>query len=1065
MNRIIQILSFLALANMSFAQLQVTHLGTHHEYVYDEGAAEITAYHPATNQMFVVNANDTSVDIIDISDPQNPIKTGAIDIEPYGAGANSVDITGPVLVIAVEGEEVDSPGKILFYNIPSSTVVYEAETGPLPDMVEVSHGGNIIMSANEGEPNDNYDNDPEGSVTMIEYNGPMNIIETQISFAKFNGMKESLINRGVKLFGPNATVAQDLEPEYIAFTEDDKYAYVSCQENNCFVVIDVEAKEAIDILPNGFKAHEIGTPTLTNYILNDAVDDWPILGTPVYNGGQEPVSLGGFSGLWADPVESTENEIVFYTIPDRGPNDSPVSNPNGGLNLRPFKLPKYQARIVKFTMNPNTGEINFDENDQIFLTGKDGTTTISGRGNIPGVDEVPVTYSDPNTEYANVDYTVEGIDYHALPYDPYGGDFEGIVRNPEDGSFWMCDEYRPAIYHFDANGQLIERYVTEGISQSGDTPQPEGTYGAETIPEVYSKRRPNRGFEALALDWDNGILYAFIQTPLYNPDNSTRNNSDVIRILGIDPATGEPVSEYIYLLEDNKFNGHKASRVDKIGDAVYLGDGLFAIIERDSSMPEEERGKKYLFVIDINNATNILGTELSNKMTSTGEEDKTLEMMTADDLKAADINPVFKIKMVNLPSLGYLVSDKAEGLAVFPFGDDDEDIAFAVLNDNDFGLAGAGVTDNSQLGIITFDEMAYAFDASNRDDAIKLNNWPVWGTYQPDGIHSYVSNGRNYIVTANEGDARDYDGYSEEERVKDLTLDPDYFEEIDELQMDGNLGRLNTTTALGDIDGDGEHEYIFSYGARSMSIFDEYGNLVFDTGNEISLVTAELYPDHFNSNDDYDSFDSRSDDKGAEPENLDIGIINDRTYAFLCLERIGGFMIYDITDVKDVQFIDYINRRDFEVAFNADDGITEDQFDAIGDIGPEGMLFIPADDSPNGQNLLITSNEITGSTSIFQIDIVNSVENGFFANDENVINYVGPNPFSERTTVNFELKKASEVEIILTDMNGNQVLTHNKFYNQGIAEFNLNTKGLPSGAYIISLRAGEQTGSYKLIKK
>ncbi|MCB9296949.1 MAG: esterase-like activity of phytase family protein [Lewinellaceae bacterium] len=105
------------------------------------------------------------------------------------------------------------------------------------------------------------------------------------------------------------------------------------------------------------------------------------------------------------------------------------------------------------------------------------------------------------------------------------------------------------------DGILIERYVPEGTSLLGTTPQPEGTYGAETLPAVYSSRRANRGFEAIAYDPDAHVVYAFIQSPLENPDNSVRNNTDVIRILGVDAGSGTPVEEYVYLLERNQYSG------------------------------------------------------------------------------------------------------------------------------------------------------------------------------------------------------------------------------------------------------------------------------------------------------------------------------------------------------------------------------------------------------------------------------------------------------------------------------------------------------------------------------
>ena len=146
---------------------------------------------------------------------------------------------------------------------------------------------------------------------------------------------------------------------------------------------------------------------------------------------------------------------------------------------------------------------------------------------------------------------------------------------------------------------LINRFVPEGTAALAGEVQ--GSFGAETLPEDYADRRPNRGFEAVALDEEAGIVYAFIQTPLANPDRATSDGSDVIRILGIDIATGEPVEEFVYLLEGSDF---RDSKVDKIGDAVYAGDGKFFVIERDSSL--EDSAKKFIFEIDIKGATNLL---------------------------------------------------------------------------------------------------------------------------------------------------------------------------------------------------------------------------------------------------------------------------------------------------------------------------------------------------------------------------------------------------------------------------------------------------------------------------
>jgi hypothetical protein len=280
----------------------------------------------------------------------------------------------------------------------------------------------------------------------------------------------------------------------------------------------------------------------------------------------------------------------------------------------------------------------------------------------------------------------------------------------------------------------------------------------------------------------------------------------------------------------------------------------------------------------------------------------------------------------------------------------------------------ATITAIVPLGFKDHSRPGRGMDASNRDDAINITTWPTKGMYQPDAIATYSVGGKDYIVTANEGDARDYDGYSEEARVKDLTLDPTAFPDRATLQLDENLGRLNSTTAIGDIDGDGDHDIIYSYGARSFSIWGADGTLVWDSGDQFEQRIADILPDNFNATNDENNFDNRSDDKGPEPEGVVIGWIDGRAYAFIGLERVGGIMVYDITNPHAPSYVTYVIHRDFSVAFDPDAPTTEGLL-AIGDMGPEGLVFISADDSPTGTDLLVVANEVTGSISTYEIAV------------------------------------------------------------------------------------------------
>ncbi|MEL6135233.1 MAG: hypothetical protein AAFR59_17890, partial [Bacteroidota bacterium] len=378
---------------------------------FDEGAAEIVAYDGVSKRLFVTNAENDAVDIVSIVTVDSPMLVSSIDVTVYGEGVNSVAVANEVVAIAIEGLD-QQPGKVVLFDT-DGTLIAEYPTGALPDMVTFSRDGNYVLVANEGEPSDDYLTDPEGGVTVVNItSGAATGVVTQLNFNAFDDQIMSLKNAGVRVFGPNASVSQDLEPEYITTDPNaTNIAYVICQENNALVAIDFVAGTVLDILPLGYKDHSSGSPSLTSYAI-DQIANLPSLGAPVYDGGQPAVDLGGFSAVYYDGTASTPTNYVFYTIPDRGPNEGAVGRANvtpaPAQNLRPFKLPNYQARIVKLEVDLTLERITLDENDQIFLVGPDGRTPISGRGNAPGIDEVPVTFADAATDFPNVDFTDNG---------------------------------------------------------------------------------------------------------------------------------------------------------------------------------------------------------------------------------------------------------------------------------------------------------------------------------------------------------------------------------------------------------------------------------------------------------------------------------------------------------------------------------------------------------------------------------------------------------------------------------------------------------------------------------
>lgn len=257
------------------------------------------------------------------------------------------------------------------------------------------------------------------------------------------------------------------------------------------------------------------------------------------------------------------------------------------------------------------------------------------------------------------------------------------------------------------------------------------------------------------------------------------------------------------------------------------------------------------------------------------------------------------------------------------------------------------------LGTQSHNNAKTAIDASDKDKKINIQAWPVEGMYQPDSIAAYEVEGRTYIVTANEGDARDYKGYSEETRVGKMDLDKELLTANPKLAKSKNLGRLKVSKVGADSDGNGKVDKFYSYGTRSFSIWDENGFRVYDSGSQFARITARDYPRLFNRND------ARSDNKGSEPEALALGKIGDATFAFIGLERTGGVMVYNITDPQNAFYVDYLNTLSAEL---------EPDDPKQGDIAPEGIVFVNAVDSPSGKPFIITANEISGTTSVYQIN-------------------------------------------------------------------------------------------------
>lgn len=307
----------------------------------------------------------------------------------------------------------------------------------------------------------------------------------------------------------------------------------------------------------------------------------------------------------------------------------------------------------------------------------------------------------------------------------------------------------------------------------------------------------------------------------------------------------------------------------------------------------------------------------------------------------------FASQLVTLKSKGFRVSKTAASFAAdiepeYVTISADSKTAWVTLQENNgvakIDLTSKTITSLFGLGYKDFNSGDNAIDVSDKDLAVAFNPWKLKGMYMPDAIASYAVNGTPYFITANEGDAREYNSYTDVARLKALSLDATIFPNAVALKADASMGRLNLISTEGDTDNDGDLDELISFGARSFTIWNgNSGSLVFDSKNDLDKRSNDFGT--------YD--DARSDDKGSEPEAVVVAKMGDKNILFVGLERTDTVMVYDITNPAAPQYLQSIKTGD----------------------APEGLLFIPASKSPNKRSLLVVSSEGDGTVKMYQPDL------------------------------------------------------------------------------------------------
>ena len=586
------------------------------------GGAEIAAY-SSVHDVALVVGGDTKLRLVNLADIHNPKLITSLELP---AAAQSVAVAGDLVAVAlVNPADKAQNGSVSFFRLSGTgagatlTPLGDLPVGALPDSVAFNAAGTTLVVANEGEAIDSTTTDAEGSISIINVAGfgpatadVTGFTVTTLGFQAYNNQKVKLELLGIRLSEgtPGATAAQDFEPEAIAIVGNTAYATLG--ENNAIVEIDLAAKKIVDIWSLGIKDWSRGIPEATNYVFNldytgtrpdfnanDSVDPGEVIG-------------GGLSGLW---YQGSEAGTEFYlTISDRGPqaantgdrtNDNP-NDPNKGQKI--FDDPDFAPTVYRLAKIGDSVTVV----DTISLKVPDGSggfRSATGIGELTGIDDKAFALvttgngiaGDPNqyNVYAQVAWDAFGLDTESINY------FSVAGLNGGNPVLAVSDEYRPQVALFDAaTGHLIQRFVPSNTNYAAVTYEANrgdvAGYTSFTLPAVYGDRLANRGFEGMALNSKDGLLYAFVQSPL-RP--AGYKDKEFIRILAINPVTGEPVHEYLSLLPVE-------AGQDKIGDAVY--DAVldrFVIIERDGELGVT--ANKSITEISLKGATDTLDYTLA----------------------------------------------------------------------------------------------------------------------------------------------------------------------------------------------------------------------------------------------------------------------------------------------------------------------------------------------------------------------------------------------------------------------------------------------------------------------
>lgn len=518
-------------------------------------------------------------------------------------------------------------------------------------------------------------------------------------------------------------------------------------------------------------------------------------------------------------------------------------------------------------------------------------------------------------------------------------------------------------------GESGEGTTDPGTGDEGGTDTPSQTYWNDSFNGEASLQMSRTGDVVLGTANADGGVAEIVS---YNPDNKkayvVNGQAGVLNVVTVNADGSLTTEESIQvqdLIDGFTYGDMTSVAVDPVNDHVvialqaadYAAEGRIAVLDYDGNLLKSyETGVQ----------PDMITVSSDGKWILTADEGEPRE-----GYGAGTVDPAGSVTLVNTETdkvkvIGFsgfdstalaeqgILFNKVDG-QILSAAQDLEPEYIALNADNSkayislqeanaiatLDIASGEFTSIKSLGFQKLSDKANSADLVEDGGYAAASYENAAGVRMPDGISTFEINGTTYLATANEGDAREWGSFSNEAKADLTDSEGNVVEKVRVLDHDVTAGLDENTNYL--------------FGSRSFSIFNaETMELVYDSGNDFERLTADYLSWWFNSSNDDIDIDSRSAKKGPEPETVTVKQLGDRWYAFVGLERIGGIMVYDVTNPSGASYVNYINTRDFsgEIA---------------GDVAPEGLAFIAAEDSPSGSPVLLAACEVSGTLAAYTL--------------------------------------------------------------------------------------------------